>query len=66
MAFIRNWEETAPVLPTATPVIDAASLCARYCAGCHGPPNGEGTEAVSLVLNPKGFLGRMTMLCCTN
>lgn len=57
VAFIRNWEETAPLLPTATPVIDAASLYARYCAGCHGP-NGEGTDAIGLVLNSKGFLGR--------
>jgi len=57
VAFIRDWEETAPVLPTAVPVIDAASLYAQYCAGCHGP-NGEGTEAISLALNSKGFLGR--------
>jgi len=57
VAFIRNWEETAPLLPTATPAIDAASLYAQYCAGCHGP-NGEGTDAISLVLNSKGFLGR--------
>jgi mono/diheme cytochrome c family protein len=57
VAFIRNWEETAPRLPEAAPVIDAASLYAQYCAGCHGP-NGEGTDAVSLVLNSKGFLGR--------
>ena len=56
-AFIRNWQETAPVLPTATPAIDAASLYAQYCAGCHGP-NGEGTDAISLALNSKGFLGR--------
>ncbi len=57
VAFIRNWDETAPVLPTATPVIDAASLYARYCSGCHGP-SGEGTGAVGLVLNSKGFLDR--------
>jgi mono/diheme cytochrome c family protein len=57
VAFIRNWEETAPVLPTATPVIEAASLYGQYCAGCHGP-NGEGTDAISLVLNSKGFLDR--------
>jgi mono/diheme cytochrome c family protein len=57
VAFIRNWEETAPLLPEATPVIDAASLYAQYCAGCHGP-NGEGTDAVSLALNSKGFLDR--------
>lgn len=57
VAFIRNWEKTAPLLPTATPVIDAASLYARYCAGCHGP-NGEGTEAIELALNSKGFLER--------
>jgi mono/diheme cytochrome c family protein len=57
VAFIRNWEETAPLLSTATPVIDAAALYAQYCAGCHGP-NGEGTDAISLALNSKGFLGR--------
>lgn len=57
VAFIRNWEATAPLLPTATPVIDAASLYGQYCAGCHGP-NGEGTGDVSLVLNSKGFLDR--------
>jgi len=57
VAFVRNWEETAPVLPTAVPVIDAASLYAQYCAGCHGP-NGEGTDAISLALNSKGFLDR--------
>ncbi len=57
VAFIRNWEETAPLLPTPTPVIDAASQYAQYCAGCHGP-NGEGTEAISLILNSKGFLSR--------
>ena len=57
VAFIRNWEETAPMLPTATPAIDPASLYGQYCAGCHGP-NGEGTDATSLALNSKGFLGR--------
>jgi mono/diheme cytochrome c family protein len=57
VALIRDWEETAPVLPTATPVIEAASLYAQYCAGCHGP-NGEGTGAISLALNSKGFLSR--------
>jgi mono/diheme cytochrome c family protein len=57
VAFIRSWEETAPVLPTPTPVIEAASLYAQYCAGCHGP-EGEGTDAIGLVLNSKGFLSR--------
>ena len=57
VAFTRNWEGTAPLIAKATPVIDAASLYAQHCAGCHGP-NGEGTDAVSLVLNSKGFLGR--------
>jgi len=57
VAFIRNWEKTAPLLPTATPVIEAASLYARYCAGCHGP-NGEGTDAIKLALNSRGFLER--------
>jgi len=38
-------------------VIEAASLYAQYCAGCHGP-NGEGTSVVSLALNSKGFLSR--------
>ncbi|HID64310.1 MAG TPA: c-type cytochrome, partial [Anaerolineae bacterium] len=57
VAFIRNWEAMAPLLPTPTPVIDPASLYAQYCAGCHGP-NGEGTDAISLPLNSKGFLER--------
>lgn len=57
VAFIRNWEKTAPLLPTATPVIDAASLYAQYCAGCHGS-NGEGTDAIELALNSRGFLER--------
>jgi len=57
VAFIRNWEKTAPLLPTATPVIEAAPLYARYCAGCHGP-NGEGTDAIKLALNSRGFLER--------
>ena len=57
VAFMRDWEETASLLPEATPAIEAAALYAQYCAGCHGP-NGEGTEDVSLAMNSRGFLER--------